>query len=84
MLSGIVSFEGDTAHAKSNVLQGLGSFSFCLSLPKWLPSFGEEEECVQDGCSQGDGEDGVEQVDLLHDGQVGEMVLLLKKFRSEK
>ena len=78
--SGKVSFEGDTAHAKSNVFQGLGGFSVCLSLPKWLPGFGVEEECVQDGCDQGDGEDGVEQVDLLHDGQVGETVLLLKTF----
>ena len=73
-------FEGDTADAKSNVVQGLGGFSVCLSLPKWLPGFGVEEECVQDGSSQGDGEDGVEQVDLLHDGQVGETVLLLKTF----
>ena len=59
---------------------GLGVLSVCLSLPKRLPGFEVEEDCVQDVRSQGDGEDGVEEIDLLHDGHVVEMVLLLEKF----
>ena len=49
----------------------------CFGFPKWLPDVEVEEDSVQDSCGQGDGEDGVEQVDLLHDGQVRETVLLL-------
>ena len=48
----------------------------CLSFPEWLPDLAIEEDYVQDGGDQGDGIDGVEQVDLLHDGQVRETVLL--------
>ena len=74
----------NTAHAKSNTIQGLGSFSFCLSLPKWFPGLQVEENYNEDGCDQGDGIDGVEQVDLLHDGQVGRIVLLLEMFGFAK
>ena len=51
--------------------------SKCFSFPEWFPGLAIEEDYVQDGGDQGDGEDGVEQVDLLHDGQVRETVLLL-------
>ena len=73
-----VSIEGHSAHTKGDLVQGLGGFSFSLSLPKWLPGFEVEEGYIDDGCSQGDSEDGVEEVDLLHDGHVGEAVLLLR------
>ena len=77
--SRIVSFEGHSAVTKSDLIQRFGGFSFCLSLPKWLPGFEVEEECVQDIRGEGDSIDGVEQVDLLHNSHVGETVLLLRK-----
>ena len=48
----------------------------CFGFPEWLPELEVVEASVQDGCDQGDGEDGVEQVDLLHNGQVRKSVLL--------
>ena len=52
----------------------------CFGFPEWLPELEVVEASVQDGCDQGDSVDGVEQVDLLHDGQVRETVALLIMF----
>ena len=48
----------------------------CFSLPEWFPGLPIVDANVQDGGDHGDAKDGVEQVDLLHDGQVRETVLL--------
>ena len=34
--------------------------SKCFGFPEWLPELEVVEASVQDGCDQGDGEDGVE------------------------
>ena len=52
----------------------------CFGFPEWLPELEVVKTSVQDGCDQGDGKDGVEQVDLLHNGQVRETVALLIMF----
>ena len=49
-----------------------------MSCPKWVPGLGVEEDEVEDVGGQGDGEDGVQQVDLFHYGQLRETVLLYK------
>ena len=56
----------------------------CFGFPEWLPELEVVEASVQDGCDQGDGEDGVEQVDLLHNGQVRETVALFIIFSFEE
>ena len=47
-----------------------------MSRPKWVPGLGVEEDELEDVGGQGDGEDGVQQVDLFHYGQLRETVLL--------
>ena len=51
-----------------------------MSRPKWVPGLGVEEDEVEDVGGQGDGEDGVQQVDLFHYSQLRETVLLYKLF----
>ena len=58
--------------------------SKCFSFPEGLPELEVEEGKVQDGCGHGDTKDGVEQVDLLHNEQVGEMVALFIMFSFEE
>ena len=62
----------------------LGRLDGKFGFSEWLPGVEVEEDCIQDGSGQGDGIDGVEQVDLLHDGHVREAVLLLRKISIEK
>ena len=58
--------------------------SKCFGFPEWLPELEVVEASVQEGCDQGDGVDGVEQVDVLHNGQVRETVALLIIFDLRK
>ena len=77
-----IAFHPETISAKLDLSHKKSVYyvnrNFCR--PKRFPGLEVEEEDIDDVGNQGDDEDGVEQVDLLYDGQVRKTVLLGASF----